>query len=68
MEAFGLLHFLKSVFPFPDESPIGAKPDEPPVPTTSDKKNVPPVENPTGQNAFTSFVATHDARIKRVKR
>lgn len=72
MEPFGLLHFLKSVFPALDaptaspppvseETPQRIDPDRP-------QKSVPPAESSTTQNAFTAFIAAHDARIKHIKR
>jgi len=72
MEAFGLLNFLKSVFPTldsPPQNPPSATPVEPPPPTQNEQqKSAPPVENPTSQNAFTAFIEAHEQRVKRIKR
>ena len=72
MEAFGLLNFLKSVFPTLDpphqNQPVSTPPEQP-LPTQNEQqKSAPPVENPTSQNAFTAFIEAHEKRVKRIKR
>ncbi len=72
MEAFGLLNFLKSVFPSldppPQNPPISTPSEQPPTIQNEQQKSAPPVENPTSQNAFTAFIDAHEKRIKRIKR
>ncbi len=68
MEAFGLLNFLKSIFPAPDAPADASDRLDAAPPSVAEKKSVPSVENTTAQNAFTSFLATHDERIRRIRR
>ena len=71
MEAFGLLNFLKSVFPSleapPENPPVSAPSEQPPTTPNEQQKSAPPVENPTSQNAFTAFIEAHEQRVKRIK-
>ena len=82
MEPFGILNFLQTLLnganfsQSTDQNSMETKENSPPSPTSEaaqkpsaeQMKNAPSPEHKSEQqNAFTQFVAAHDARVKKTK-